>query len=97
MFRRNLSKVHFDITGLKSGSYMIVDNKVVMVDGSEAPCFEGLTVDNEAGMSNSTADAGPSSATLCATSPTNTVDSTNKASAMAADNAKSSVYFSFSG
>uniref|UniRef100_A0A0W0FR21 Uncharacterized protein n=1 Tax=Moniliophthora roreri TaxID=221103 RepID=A0A0W0FR21_MONRR len=43
-----------------------------------------------------TADAGPSSATLRAASPTNTVNSTNEASAMAADNAKSSVYFSFS-
>uniref|UniRef100_A0A0W0FQW2 Uncharacterized protein n=1 Tax=Moniliophthora roreri TaxID=221103 RepID=A0A0W0FQW2_MONRR len=38
-----------------------------------------------------TADAGPSSATLHAASPTNTVDSTNEASAMAADNAKSSL------
>uniref|UniRef100_A0A0W0EYF0 Uncharacterized protein n=1 Tax=Moniliophthora roreri TaxID=221103 RepID=A0A0W0EYF0_MONRR len=43
-----LKGTDFDVTGLKSGSYMIVNNKVVMVDGSEAPHFEGLTVDNEA-------------------------------------------------
>ncbi|ESK80782.1 hypothetical protein Moror_8510 [Moniliophthora roreri MCA 2997] len=48
-----LKGTDFDVTGLKSGSYMIVNNKVVMVDGSEAPHFEGLTVDNEAGLSNS--------------------------------------------
>uniref|UniRef100_A0A0W0FBT9 Uncharacterized protein n=1 Tax=Moniliophthora roreri TaxID=221103 RepID=A0A0W0FBT9_MONRR len=76
-----LKGTDFDVTGLKSSSYMIIDNKVVMVDGSEAPHFEGLT----------TANAGPSSATLHAASPTNTVDSTNEASAMAADNAKSSL------
>ncbi|ESK80904.1 hypothetical protein Moror_15773, partial [Moniliophthora roreri MCA 2997] len=66
---------------------MIVDNKVVMVDGSEALCFESHTVENKAGPSNSTADTGPSSATPRAISPSNTVISTNEASAVAADNA----------
>ncbi|ESK80768.1 hypothetical protein Moror_15443, partial [Moniliophthora roreri MCA 2997] len=85
-----LKGTDFDVTGLKSGSYMIIDNKVIMVDGSKALHFEGLTVDNEAGPSNSTADTGPSSATLCAASPTNTVDSTNQASATVADKANPS-------
>ncbi|ESK82083.1 hypothetical protein Moror_3528, partial [Moniliophthora roreri MCA 2997] len=48
-----LKGTNFDITGLKSGLYMIVDNKVVMVDGSEALHFEGHTIENEAGPSNS--------------------------------------------
>uniref|UniRef100_A0A0W0GCE3 Uncharacterized protein n=1 Tax=Moniliophthora roreri TaxID=221103 RepID=A0A0W0GCE3_MONRR len=82
-----LKGTDFDVTGLKSGSYMIVDNKVVMVNGSKAPHFEGLTVDNEAGPSNSTADTGPSSATPRAASPTNTIDLTNQASATVAENA----------
>uniref|UniRef100_A0A0W0GBD2 Uncharacterized protein n=1 Tax=Moniliophthora roreri TaxID=221103 RepID=A0A0W0GBD2_MONRR len=92
-----LKGTDFDVTGLKSSLYMIIDNKVVMVDGSEALRFEGLTVDNEAGPSNSisllslTADAGPSSATLHAASPTNTVNSTNQASAMVADKANPSL------
>ncbi|ESK81250.1 hypothetical protein Moror_11262 [Moniliophthora roreri MCA 2997] len=84
-----LKGTNFDVTGLKSGSYMIVDNKVVMVNGSEALRFEGLTV--KVGLSNSTADAGPSSAAPHAASPTNTVNSTNEASATAADNTKSSL------
>ncbi|ESK83609.1 hypothetical protein Moror_12048 [Moniliophthora roreri MCA 2997] len=57
-----LKGTNFDITGLKSSSYMIIDNK--------------------------TADTGPSTlATLCAVSPSNTIDSTNKASAAVANNA----------
>ncbi|ESK81056.1 hypothetical protein Moror_3536 [Moniliophthora roreri MCA 2997] len=86
-----LKGTDFDVTGLKSGSYMIINNKVIMVNRSKALRFKGLTIDNEAGPSNSTADTGPSSATPRAVSPTNTVDSTNEASAMAADNAKSSL------
>uniref|UniRef100_A0A0W0ETU8 Uncharacterized protein n=1 Tax=Moniliophthora roreri TaxID=221103 RepID=A0A0W0ETU8_MONRR len=88
-----LKGTNFDITGLKSSLYMIVDNKVVMVDGSEALHFEGHTIENEAGPSNSisllslTADARPSSATPHAISPSNTIISTNKASTVAADNA----------
>uniref|UniRef100_A0A0W0G627 Uncharacterized protein n=1 Tax=Moniliophthora roreri TaxID=221103 RepID=A0A0W0G627_MONRR len=87
-----LKGTDFDITSLKSSLYMIIDNKVIMVDGSEALCFEGHTIENKAGPSNSTADTGPSSATPCAISPSNTIISTNEASAVAADNANPSVY-----
>uniref|UniRef100_A0A0W0FEU1 Uncharacterized protein n=1 Tax=Moniliophthora roreri TaxID=221103 RepID=A0A0W0FEU1_MONRR len=63
-----------------------------MVDGSEALCFKGPAVENEAGPSNSTADAGPSAlATPHAISPSNTVNSTNEASAVAANNANPSL------
>ncbi|ESK80915.1 hypothetical protein Moror_1323 [Moniliophthora roreri MCA 2997] len=62
-----------------------------MVDGSEVPHFKGHTIENEAGLSNSTANARPSSATPHAASPTNTVNSTNEASAVVADNANPSL------
>ncbi|ESK82953.1 hypothetical protein Moror_11820 [Moniliophthora roreri MCA 2997] len=85
-----LKGTNFNVTSLKSGSYMIIDNKVVIVNGSEALLFEGCTVENKAGPSNSTANAVPSAlapATPHAASSTITIDSTNEASAMAADNA----------